>query len=224
MSEQPLVRVLMQNDFVSFIHNDVANAAYFIHERLKATQDSGVEHPGLFLELIALVSMTASALEGYANYLGYRMILPEEKTRQQADPSILEAITWEAFERKPVIDKLKVIAAHHGMTVDWGARPYQTVRALVNLRNLFAHPKPVRPKDREFVAEGRHSDLAQQLRDYRPEYEEQLTWPFADQAYVDVEAIWKKMLEGAGIEVHETWSGGPQGFSLLENLDEGKIK
>lgn len=39
-----------------------------------------------------------------------------------------------------------------------------------------------------------------------------------DEAYEDVEAIWESHLAAAGIEEHESWSGGSQGFALIDFL------
>jgi hypothetical protein len=72
----------------------------------------------------------------------------------------------------------------------------------------------------EWEAVGTDSEFKKQLRDYKPEYEERLTWEFAQRAYDDVEQIWQEMLRGVGIDPLHSASGGSQGFSVLAWIKE----
>ena len=211
--KQPRIRALVTNNVVDWPHNDVANAAHFFLERLKGAFERQERADGLFLDMMAVVTMTAFAMEGYANFIGSALIERTVKDAADADEA------WAAFEKKRTKDKIKAIRRMTGTTINWNARPYSSLRDLTDLRNMFAHPKAHRPEQQEFEAVGTDGELRKMLREYRPDYERRLTWEFVQIAYEDVEAIWAQLLEAAGIKAHETWSGGSQGFSLIEVLD-----
>lgn len=213
--KQPLIRAKVTNDVTDYPHNDIANAAFFFRERLTMAFATKERSDGIFLDLMAMVTMTAFALEGYSNFVGGKLI---EQCVDNAQPT---AEAWTTFERKRTRDKIKAIGKMTGMVIDWSKRPYLTVTELTYLRNLFVHPKPCRPKEREFEAVGTDSELKKLLRSYRPEYEEKLTWDFAKRAYDDVEEIWEALLAAAKINPFDALSGGSQGFELLAwvNLD-----
>jgi hypothetical protein len=212
--KQPLVRVKMENKVTNYPHNDVASAAFHFRERLeKAFQDKdGAD--GIFLDTIGLMTMIAFALEGYVNFVGGRLIERCVKEKDRA------AESWQTFERERTKDKIKAIRKMTGIKIDWNKRPYLTVGELNDLRNMFAHPKPHKPEPEEWEAIGTDDEFKRQLRNCKPEYEERLTWEFAQRAYDDVEQIWQELLAGAGIDPYETLSGGSQGFSLLAWVNE----
>jgi len=207
--EQPRIRVLMTNDVTDFPHNDIANAAFFFRERLAKAFEDKERADGIFLDMMAMVTMIAFALEGYANFVGGTLIERCVEDKERA------ASSWATFERKRTRDKIKAIRKMTGIEIDWNKRPYLTVSQLIDLRHMFAHPKPHKPKVREWEAVGTDAEFRKQLRDYQPEYAERLTWDFAQQAYDDVEQIWQQLLGAAKINPGEGMSGGSQGFELL---------
>lgn len=211
MSEdtQPLIRALVTNDVTDYPHNDIASAAYLFRKRLTKAFENKERADGIFLDMMAMVTMTAFALEGYVNFVGGTLIERFVEHKERA------AEAWQTFERKRTRDKLKAIRKMTGMEINWNKQPYLTVTELIDLRNLFAHPKPHRPKEREFEAVGTDSELKKLLRSYRPEYEEKLTWDFAIRAYDDVEEIWQALLAAAEINPYDAMSGGSQGLELL---------
>lgn len=214
--KQPLVRVKMENKVTDYPHNDVANAAFHFRKRLEKAFQNKDRADGIFLNMIGLMTMTAFALEGYVNFIGGRLIEKCVKDKDRA------AESWQTFERKQTKDKIKAILKMTGIEIDWNKRPYLTVGELNDLRNMFAHPKPHKPKVEEWEAVGTDDEFKRQLRSYKPEYEERLTWEFAQRAYDDVEQIWQELLAEAGIDPYETLSGGSQGFSLLAWINEDR--
>lgn len=155
---QRLMRAILSNDVVDYAHNDVANAARFFRDQLtKASQESG-RCDGIFLQLIAMITMTAFALEGYVNFVGMKLI------KRNHDDAEAEK-GWKRFERKTARDKIKVIRWLTGTEIDWNKRPYVTVRELMDLRNMFAHPKAHYPEERNFEALGTEDELKRILRD-----------------------------------------------------------
>jgi hypothetical protein len=212
--KQPLIRVKLQNDVTDYPHNDVANAAYFFRERLMKAFVDKERADGIFLDMIGMMTMSAFALEGYTNFVGGKLI---ERNANGKEAAIAE---WQEFEKKRTRDKIKAIRKMAGMEIDWNKRPYLTVIELIDLRNMFAHPKPHRPMQQEWEAVGTDSEFRKQLRDYQPEYAEKLSWEFAQRAYDDVEAIWQDLLKEAGIDPFQAMSGGSQGFELLGWINE----
>ena len=212
--KQPRIRALVQNDVTDYPHNDIANAAYFFRERLTEAFDKKERGDRIFLDMIGMVTMIAFALEGYANFVGGMLIkrcVPDQERAEKC---------WREFERKRTRDKIKAVCKMTTSEIDWNKRPYVTVSELIDLRNMFAHPKPHRPNEIQFEAVGTDSELKRLLRDYRPEYEKRLTWEFAKRAYDDVEEIWENLLAHADIDPLDAMSGGSQGFELLAWVHE----
>jgi hypothetical protein len=203
--EQPRIRAKLTNDFVDYLHNDLSNAAFFFRNRINKAFEENDRTDGIFLDMMAAITMTAFALEGYVNFVGYRLL----KDNQAG---------WNDYEKKPVKEKIKEIRKVIGVQINWNMRPYTVVDQLIDVRNMLAHPKEHRAEPREWIAVGTHSELQEMLRDYRPEYERKITQSFMNEAYDDVEAIWCELREAAKIPVHETWSGGSQGFELIAHM------
>ena len=150
---------------------------------------------------------------GYVSFIGRTLIERGHKPQEIED-------AWKRFDKNNTRDKIKVIRRLTGATINWNKRPYASGSDLINLRHQFVYPKAHRPEQREFEAVGTEDELKAMLREYRPEYERQLTWEFVKMAYDDVEAIWSDLLAAAKIEAHETWSGGMQGLEFIEHVDD----
>jgi hypothetical protein len=198
MSEtsQPRIRALMTNDHVDLIHNDLASAALYLKGRVEDALAHGGRRDGVFLDLMAALTMTAFTFEAYLNFLGWKAV-----------PS------W--AERARTTQKMKLLRKTLGISTDYNNRPYSTIRTLIKIRNMLAHGQPFLPEQRQWEDVGTDSELKRKLRNYKPAYERLITPDFLSEAHADVEAIWIEMLAAANIETHETWSGGSQGFELL---------
>jgi hypothetical protein len=206
-----VIKAKVTNDVVDYPHNELANAAWFFRERLKTAISANTQSEGIFLDMMALVTMTAFSLEGYINFVGHHVLA------RAADEAIAK-LAWAEFERRSVRDKIKALKNLIGLDIDWDTRPYATIKNLVHLRNLFAHPKAHQAKEREWIQVGTQHEMMEMLRNHRPEYEKLLTWEFANDAYEDAEQIWKGLLTAANIEMHETFSGGSQGIEFIEEV------
>lgn len=207
--EQPRIRAKITNDWVDYPHNDLSNAAWALRERINKAFIEKERADRIFLDMIACVTMIAFSLEGYVNFIGAKLL---------GDVSG----EWVAFERATVREKIKVIRRLTGMQIDWNKRPYSTTTKLFDIRNMLAHPKAHKAEPREWIDEGTDSAFKKMLRDYEPEWMKIINQTFIDEAYEDVETIWKNLLAAAEIEEHEAWSGGPQGFELIEILSPGQ--
>jgi hypothetical protein len=203
--EQPPVRAKITNDWVDYPHNDLSNAAWFFRERINKAFAEKERADGIFLDMMACVMMIAFSLEGYVNFIGAKLLdaKPEE---------------WANFERAVVRDKIKAIRRLTGIQIEWNKRPYSTTAKLIDLRNMLAHPKAHKAEPRVWIAEGTDSSFKKMLRDYEPDWVKIISPAFIDEAYADVEAIWKSLLVAAKIGEHETLSGGSQGFEVVDFL------
>lgn len=203
--EQPRIRAKITNDWVDYPHNDLSNAAWFFQERINKAFSGKERKDGIFLDMIACLTMIAFSLEGYVNFIGAKLL--DGKPNE-----------WARFERAEVREKIKAIRRLTGIQVEWNKRPYSTTAKLIDLRNMLAHPKAHRAEPREWIAEGTDSDFIKMLRDYEPAWVKFISQAFVNEAYADVETIWKILLAAAKIEEHEAWSGGSQGIEFVDFL------
>ncbi|HTG39694.1 hypothetical protein [Sphingomonas sp.] len=203
--EQPRIRAKITNNWMDYPHNDLSSAAWYFLQRINKAFAESERADRIFPDMIACVTMMAFALEGYVNFIGAKLLdgKPDE---------------WRKFEGAKVRDKIKAIRRLTGLQIDWNKRPYSTTTKLIDLRNILAHPKAHRAEPSEWLAEGTDSDFKRMLRDYEPAWVKIINQTFVDEAYADVEAIWKSLLAAAKIEEHEAWSGGSQGFELIDCL------
>jgi hypothetical protein len=194
-NEQQRIRAALEVEHEDLIHNDLGSAAHYLTARI-AERLAREDHEGLFLEMIAAVTMIAFSLEAYLNFIG------------------AEAVgRWE--ERQRTRTKLPTICASLGLAPDFTKRPYVTVKQLFDLRDEFAHGKPRRFKSRKIV-EGTHDELAQLARAaMESEWAKMLTPEFVAESYEDVEAIWRELLAAAKIDVIETMRGGGSSIEFL---------
>ena len=203
--KQPRIRAKLTNDWVDYPHNDLSSAAWSLRNRINQAFAGDDRVDGIFLDMMACATMIAFSLEGYLNFLGAKLI--DEKTDE-----------WACFERASAPNKIKAIRRLTGIKIDWNKRPYLTTKKLINLRNQLAHPKPKKAEPREWIAEGTDSDFKKKLRNYEPDWVKTISQDFINEAYDDVEAIWKALLKAANIDEHQAFSGGSQGIELIEVL------
>ncbi|RWA78216.1 hypothetical protein [Mesorhizobium sp.] len=70
---QPKIRALLEIEDADFIHNDLANAAFHLKERVRKAMEAG-ERDGIGLDMMAALTMTAFAHEAYLNFIGDMVI------------------------------------------------------------------------------------------------------------------------------------------------------
>jgi hypothetical protein len=103
----------------------------------------------------ACIFASVAALEAYANefFSMMRDVFPGYSAR------LLEKL-WETFEMKPLLDKFQFALLLKGCPeFETGARPYQDVAVLIDLRNALVHFKP------EWESEAvQHQKLSAKLR------------------------------------------------------------
>jgi hypothetical protein len=82
----------------------------------------------------------------------------------------------------------------------------------------MAHGKQRLVKD-EWEAIGTHSQLEEQIQNFRTGIEAVVNYELLKDAYEDVEHVWRMMLQAAKIEVFETLDGGMSGITFKGFVD-----
>ncbi|MET4686263.1 hypothetical protein [Sinorhizobium fredii] len=180
MEERVKVKVKAKSQV--YIHNDLANNAYYLRKKIHERLAKG-ETEGISLEMTACLVMIAFALEAQINFLGWKLI---EK--------------WKEFA--PTLEKLQQVAKQLGVDPNFETRPFSTVKRLKEFRDGIAHGKPftITVED-ELVAT---YDELENLGYKQAPWEGVVTKEFVDQAYDDMETIWRDLLERSGLEVLDT--------------------
>lgn len=203
MSEEPEPRIKALLEIQQFdrIHNDLINAAFHLKERICKADESG-EREGMGLDLMAAVTMTAFAYEAYLNFIGHAALKD-----------------WKEFS--PQWQKEVAITEALGIERNLERRPFSTVNKLREVRNTLAHGKPTF-EEHAWEAEGTHSELTATLKAFQAGLEVTITRAFLEEAYADVEEIWKLMLQRADIQVWETMGHGAGGITFLSFAEKEK--
>lgn len=198
MSEEPQPRVVakLEIDRGDYIHNDLANAAFHLLEEVRAAQKEG-RRDGVGLEIMAAITMTAFAFEAYVNFVGAWVLKDDWRERDTAPT-----------KRKTIAEALEI-------EWDEATRPFSTVKELQEVRSILAHGKPHRTK-KDWRSVGTHDELQMELWSFVPDWKAKvISYDFLELAFEDVEAVWRLMLERAGIEPFDTMSGGSSGMEFL---------
>ncbi|MCP9230511.1 hypothetical protein NMG46_09665 [Mesorhizobium sp. LMG 17147] len=191
------IKVRLREHRHFFVHNDLANAAYYFNNRI-AERLKNDDREGVALEMMACLTMIAFALEAKINFLGYKLI-PK----------------WD--ERAPYLTKVKMVTKQLGVAFDEQTRPYKTVRALKNFRDTLAPGKPIElQNDKEIITT--HEEL--EKRGYlTADWQSQLNEQFVKDAFGDMEIIWRDLLNRSKLEIFDTLNGGGSTITFIEHIE-----
>lgn len=191
------IRVKLDEQRHIYIHNDLSNAAFYfkqrIYERIKADDREGIS-----LEIMACLTMIAFAVEAKINFLGYRLI-----------PNYPE--------RAPYWEKVKKVTSQLGVKFDNTTRPYKTIASLKDFRDTLAHGKPLNLNASKEVVTT-HEELEQ--RGYlTAHWEAYITPGFVEEAFDDMEEIWRDLLARSKLEIFDTLTHGGSSITFLEAVE-----
>lgn len=185
-----------------YIHNDLANAAFYFKERI-AERLKNDDRDGVGTEMMACLTMIAFTVEARMNFLGYKLI---EKWKEHA----------------PYKVKVDKVTRHLNVTPDFDARPYKTIQSLKSFRDMLAHGKPQEIRtDLEVVAT--EEELRRRGNLDAP-WERLLTSEFVVSSYEDMEAVWRDLLEKSKLGVMDTITQGGATISYIEDTSSGAPK
>lgn len=153
------------------------------------------QHDGWLYECMTSILISAFSFEAFLNLVGERLFP-----------------FWSDVERPlQLMTKLKIVLQRTGVNPDFGARPYQTLTALLRFRNSLAHPKP------EWLVETgvKEEGSLEQMRRTKPpvEWEANCTLAFAERVHEDVAAIATDLWRAAGLPDDELHMRG-HGYSI----------
>jgi len=83
---------------------------------------------------------------------------------------------------------------------------------------MMAHGQAVTVR-KEWVAQGTDGELQGLLRNYQTEFDKLTTPEFFAQAYEDVEAVWRMLLDAGKISVIDTFTTGMSGMTFLSHAE-----
>ena len=167
-------------------HQDLQAAAKYHHEEARK-QTKPNKH-----SIVACLVLNAFAFEAYMNFIGPRV-----------EPG------WSDLDWASPLGKLRHIACVLALPLDFGRRPLQTIKALVDFRNRMAHPREARLKHEEFVESGYDEGSGQELL---PDWMQLATLESAKRSCDDLnDVMWmiSKKAEKKGIRFFDTgWETG----------------
>ncbi len=180
-----------------YIHNDIGNAAFYFKNRVDERAAKG-DREGIGLEIMASLTLLAFEVEARLNFLGAKLIQG-----------------WN--EHVPANVKVKKVCRHLGIAPDFSARPYSSVSKLKAFRDTLAHGKPEdKSFDEELVATAEELEAMGILH---ADWESYIDQAFLQEAYDDVEQIWKEMLAKSGLTVFDTLTHGGSHLSFIEQVE-----
>jgi hypothetical protein len=198
-SHQRRMRVEVDRQQADYIHNDLMNAAYFHRNRVKKRMSED-DRDGIFLDMMACLTMIAFAVEANLNFVGPRVV---EK--------------WNERDSSP--NKFSTVFGALKIDPKYEERPYSSILKLRDFRNALAHGKPRVLEEAEVVV-GTYDEVYSHFeKPHRSPWEEHVTLDFIDQAYEDMDKIWQMMLEKANIDVADTLSLSGRGMKFIEFVD-----
>lgn len=179
-----------------YIHNDLANAAFYFKERISERLKND-DREGVGIEMMACLTMIAFAVEARMNFLGYKLI---EK--------------WK--ERAPYMVKVEKVTKRLGVAPDFGERPYKTIESLKNFRDTLAHGKPLEIRT-DVEVEATEEELRGRGFLGAP-WEAAVTGEFVEMGFEDMEVVWRDLLARSKLGVMETITQGGATISFIGAL------
>ena len=107
-------------------------------ENQNSGQQFGAFWEGVLHHATACVLTSVASLEAYANELfsDRTTLIPEYS------PALMHNL-WENYDQKPILEKYEfALLLFRKSSMDRGARPYQDIKILIELRNALTHFKP----------------------------------------------------------------------------------
>lgn len=186
-----------------YVHNDLSNAAFHFAEVIKKKQESGDK--GILIDGLACATMIAFSFEANINFMGFKLHeagkLPDWKERD-----------W--FK-----DKLKKVFGALGVPVEMDKRPLKSMERMKNLRDMVAHGKPVYEKTTEvMIGSSEQIDLAS-TTNLLAGWEVDCKADVVFECRVDLEQLWKLMVEKSGLQLFDTMTHGEGSIEFIEHVD-----
>lgn len=158
-------------------HNDLLNLAHYHREVIEKKETDGIRE-AIALDCMSCLITLAFSVEAIANLVGFKVV-----------------DLWK--EKAPYMVKMQVLGEKLGFTFEPSQEPYKTLQVLKTIRDQMAHGKP-------FETTSEVTDKAALHRALACPWDEYLNPSFATQAYTQVKAFERRLLELAKIPLVET--------------------
>jgi antitoxin component HigA of HigAB toxin-antitoxin module len=193
------IRVRLKAHRNIYIHNDIGAVVFYFKNQVDK-RIANSDRDGVGSEIIAGLTLLAFEVEARFNFVGAKLI-PD----------------WN--ERAPAMAKIEQVCSHLEVARDFSVRPYLSIAKLKDFRDTLAHGKP---EDKYFDEEVEASveDL-EKMGILQPEWENYIDQGFFQEAYDDVERIWKELLAKSGLTIFDTLTHGGSQMSFIEHVDAG---
>ncbi len=195
------IRARVKKDRKIYIHNDLSQAATYFNDAIQAKLAKG-SRDAITFDGMACALMIAFAFEAKLNFMG-SYLLKEGKFSEWNE--------WQSFSKK-----LKKVFEVLGIPIEIEQRPLLSMQKMKSLRDTLAHGKPVETSSEEEVI-ATHEELdrgaglsADWEKDVKPES--------VSEAVVDLDSLWKLMIEKSGISVFDTMTSGGGSITFIEHV------
>jgi len=164
--------VKVEGEKTIYTHAYLHSAANWALEQATKSEE------GSFYNCMCSIIMTAFCIEAYLNYIGMNYI-----------------DDWD--EKAPPLEKLKVITEEVGIEVDYGRRPFQSVKIANKFRNQMAHGKTAKLSD-SYIRKLRAKSKYERLSTW---WERQCTVDRAQQLFDDLEKVMELIAESYNLDI-----------------------
>ncbi len=183
-----------------YIHNDLSNAAFYFMKRIESRLQNN-DQEGIAFDHMAFLVLSAFAFEARINFLGEKLIT-----------------NWR--ERSPFHVKVASVFSAVGIKQQSNQRPFSTLKIIKDFRDTLAHGKPKETiLEEEAIIEQEEEDG---LVGLTAEWKKYCTLELMQIVHEDLNTLWKRLLEKAGIKVFETLTSSFGKLTIIEKIEEGE--
>ncbi|WP_407112417.1 hypothetical protein [Bradyrhizobium sp. LMG 9283] len=179
-------------------HNDLDGAALYLQKIIRDKLAAKIQD-NLFYDCMACSTMIAFTFEAYLNFFGAELVESWDE--------------WWGIDKKE-----KTVFRTLKFKPDWKVRPFSSMRAMKELRNIFAHAKP-QTFEMDEVVEADVGELDGKRYDIGPQWEKDCMPEPVLAAYDDLKVVWRTMFEASGLTMFAAMDHGDGGITFIEHVN-----
>lgn len=187
------ITVLHEGSSYIYIHNDLQTAAFYLKEKIEEKIQNG-DRSGIGYDKMACLAMLAFSVEANINFFGHKLISG-----------------WR--ERASFETKFSAVLARLNIVHDDTQRPFKSLKALKEFRDLIAHGKPKEIQFNETLVMS--PEEADRANDLSADWEAYCSDENVMFSYEDVEIVWKMMLKTSGLKLYDTLTRGDRSIKIV---------
>jgi hypothetical protein len=177
-----------------FLHNHLANSAFWYKEQIEKKRKSG-DTSGIAFDYLSCALSIAFTNEAHINFFGMKCVKGY-------------------VERDPIESKVAAVFKAFNIPIVWETRPLSSFRAMKNLRDTLAHGKPAEIRyEKVTVASEGQKEVIENLK---ADWQRTLTHEPIMAAYLDMDDLFKVLLDNSGLTLFDTIEQTNYTISLIE--------